>query len=186
MFCSKRNDMYRSSKDIDRLNIQGSNYLSNLSSCVYMEEKIQTLIQQSFESEKKLSHDDIEELTKKIIKEIHPFTTDYLLKLFIQKDLYTNRLTEPVTVIEVDNEKEDEEKLEVFVVDGKNPCHNCFYDSSKVEFEFTNKNLGLIAVKKGTCFRCSSYKNILYSNVENSSSQICERCITEMFEDVKK
>jgi len=182
MFCSKRNDMYKSSQDLDHISIQGSNYLSHLKSDGNLEVKIQNIIHESFESGNRLSNNDIEELTKKIVDNIHLVTTDYLTKLFILKDLYTNK----VISIESLFEKEQTEKLEVFVVEGKNPCCDSFYDSTKVEFEYTNENLGLIAVKKGTCFRCSSYKSILYSNVDNNSSQMCERCIDEMFEDSKK
>ena len=185
MFCSKRNDMYRSSQDLDHISIQGSNYLSHLKSDINLETNIQNLIQESFEAGKKLSNDDIEDLTKKIINNISQATTVYLIKLFIQKDLYTNKVFSVDSLFEKENEKEDKE-LEVFVVDGKNSCYNCFYDSTKVEFEFTNKKSGLISVKKGTCFRCSAYKNILYTNVDNKNSQICERCIQEMFEDSKK
>ena len=174
--------MYKSSQDLDHISIQGSNYLSHLKSDGNLEVKIQNIIHESFESGNRLSNNDIEELTKKIVDNIHLVTTDYLTKLFILKDLYTNK----VISIESLFEKEQTEKLEVFVVEGKNPCCDSFYDSTKVEFEYTNENLGLIAVKKGTCFRCSSYKSILYSNVDNNSSQMCERCIDEMFEDSKK
>lgn len=185
MFCSKRNDMYRSSQDLDHISIQGSNYLSHLRSDENLEVNIQNIIQGSFEAGNKLSNDDIEDLTKKIINNISQATTVYLIKLFIQKDLYTNKVFSVDSLFEKE-EREKEEKSEVCVVEGKNPCCNSFYDSSIVEFQYTNKNLGLIAVKKGTCFRCSAYKSILYSNVNNNSSQMCERCINEMFEDSKK
>ena len=177
--------MYRSSQDLDHVSIQGSNYLDHLRSDGNLEVNIQNIIQGSFEAGNKLSNDDIEDLTKKIVDNIHLVTTDYLTKLFILKDLYTNKVISIESLFEKE-QTEKEEKLEVCVVEGKNPCCDSFYDSSIVEFEYTNKNLGLIAVKKGTCFRCSAYKSILYSNVNNNSSQMCERCINEMFEDSKK
>jgi hypothetical protein len=85
-------------------------------------------------------------------------------------------------------EDEDEKtKLEILVVEDKNPCCDSIYDTNKVQFEYTFEYPSLIAIRKGVCFKCSTYKSILYSNVDNyTSSQMCQDCISIMFNDFKK
>ena len=84
-------------------------------------------------------------------------------------------------------EDNSEDELQVEIVEKKNPCTEMVYEPDRVEFRYLFEDKGLVAVRKGICFKCSAYKNILFTNLNDgyNSSQICERCIQSMFEDAR-
>jgi hypothetical protein len=116
-----------------------------------------------------------------------------LANIYLSNLLKLEKEQEEKTKLEDEEEKtklEDEDektKLEILVVEDKNPCCDSIYDTNKVQFEYTFEYPSLIAIRKGVCFKCSTYKSILYSNVDNyTSSQMCQDCISIMFNDFKK
>jgi hypothetical protein len=207
MSCGKRNDTYRCLKEINNRSVLANIYLSNLSK---LEKEVHSILQKKLEldnvddaeeSGKKYVFEDVEELTKNILAVLQPFTEKYFYNLLYDKGLLKEKKTfntmlyekeqEEKTKLEdeeVENELEEEEtKLEVLVVEDKNPCFDSIYDTNKVQFEYTFEYPSLIAIRKGVCFKCSTYKSILYSNVANdTSSQMCQDCISMMFNDFKK
>jgi len=198
MFCSKRTDTYKCLNEINDISIQGNIYLSYLLKSKELEKEIQNIMQKYLETGQKYLLEDVEEITKNILNLLQPLTKDYINNLFHQKGLLKEN-KEETTLLNFDekeeeeeeNEKEEEEtvenKLEILVVEDKNPCCDSIYDTNKAQFEYTFEYPSLIAVRKGVCFKCSTYKSILYSNVNNdTSSQMCEDCISTMFNDFKK
>lgn len=92
--------------------------------------------------------------------------------------------------LEESDESSDDDKdepLNVDVVENHNPCVNSYYDPHRVEFTYIHDDEALVAVRKGVCFRCSAYRPVLYTNIYGNynCSQICERCISDMFNDAR-
>lgn len=84
-----------------------------------------------------------------------------------------------------ESESESEEELTINIIEKHNPCLNAYYDPNRIQFSYIHEDETLIAIRKGVCFRCSAYRQIMYTNLcgNYNCSQICERCISDMFND---
>lgn len=83
--------------------------------------------------------------------------------------------------------EEEEVELSVNVIEKTNPCIEGVYDTNRVEYRYIYEQEALMTVRKGICFKCSAYRPILYTNITSNfnCSQICQKCVVEMFNDAQ-